>query len=85
MTKRIKTVNRTIAKSRNCRVKYGLPIDFEILEVNIRHNDRIYHYEVEARYLSHTKDSIHFYPQVDNGNLSIRWDSGIAPFIKLIH
>ncbi len=85
MNKQRKTVNRTIANSRNCRVKYGLPIDFDILEVNIRHDEHIYHYEVEAKYLSTSTDSIHFYPEITNGKLTIRWDNGIAPYIKLIY
>lgn len=85
MEKKIKTVNRTIANSRNCRVKFGLPIDFDTLEVNIRHNDRIYRYEVAAEYLPETTDSIRFYPKITNGNLTIRWNNGIAPYIKLIN
>lgn len=85
MDKQIKTVNRTIADSRKCRVKFGLSVDFDTLEVNIRHNDRIYHYEVAAEYLPRTTDSIHFYPEITNGNLTIRWNNEIAPYIKLIN
>lgn len=85
MEKKIKTVNRTIANSRNCRVKFGLPIDFNTLEVNIRYNNRIFRYEVAAEYLPKTTDSIRFYPEISNGNLTIRWNNEIAPYIKLIH
>lgn len=33
--------NRKIAKSKNCRVKYGNPKDFKTLQVRITHEDTV--------------------------------------------
>ncbi len=76
--------NRRIAKSKNCRVKYGNPKDFKTLQVRITHEDKVYTYEIDSEKLSVEKDSIHFYPKVESGKLSIQWDQETADNIKLI-
>ncbi len=76
--------NRRIAKSKNCRVKYGNPKDFKTLQVRITHEDKVYTYEIDSEKLSVEKKSIHFYPKVESGKLSIQWDQETADNIKLI-
>ncbi|KGN87413.1 hypothetical protein HQ46_06270 [Porphyromonas gulae] len=76
--------NRRIAKSKNCRVKYGNPKDFKTLQVRITHEDTVYTYEIDSEKLSVEKDSIHFYPKVISGELFIRWDQETEENIKLI-
>ncbi len=74
--------NRRIAKSKNCRVKYGNPKDFKTLQVRITHEDKVYTYEIDSEKLSVEKDSIHFYPKVESGELSIWWDQETEKNIK---
>lgn len=80
----IKTVNRTIAASNNCRCKYGDASKFDILQVNINFNGNVESWQVESKYLSKNKDSIHFYPSIIDGKLSIRWDNGVTSYIHKI-
>ena len=82
MAFQIKTVNRNIAKSENCRCKYGKPIKFDILQVNITYNGETLSYQVDAKHLSPDKDSIYFYPSVENGCLHIEWNKDIANYIR---
>jgi len=84
MALQIKTVNRNIRKSEKCRCKYGKPIRFDILQVNIKYNGDILTFEVDSKYLSPEKDSIYFYPSVENGKLEIRWNKDIADYIHII-
>lgn len=78
---KIKTVNRNIALSKNCRCKYGDASMFDILQVNINFNGNVESWQVEAKHLSTNKDSIHFYPFINEGKLTIKWDNGVSSYI----
>ncbi len=84
MAVQIKTINRNIAKSEKCRCKYGKSIKFDILQVNITYNGKTSSYQIESENLSTDKDSIYFYPTIDNGCLYIKWNEGIANYIHRI-
>ena len=79
-----KIVERVIRKSTNCRVRYGLPINFKTLKINIIYNGIRYVYEVDSQYLSLKTDSVRFYPRISNGSLEICWVRWISDHIKLI-
>lgn len=80
-----KIVNRTIAKSDNCKVQYGDSSKFDILVVNITFNGNTTTYKIESKYLSTDTESIHFRPKVStDGNLRIEWTKAVAPFIKRV-
>ncbi len=80
----IKTVNRNIAKSKNCRCKYGDASMFDILQVNINYNENVERWQIESKYLSMNKDSIHFYPSISDGKLFIKWNNEVSPYIHKI-
>ena len=82
MENRIKIINRRIAKSEKCRCKYGIPITFDILQVNINYNGTITSYQIEAEKLSLQKDSIYFYPSIANGKLNIKWNKEVEEYIR---
>lgn len=84
MELQIKTVNRNIAKSEKCRCKYGKPIRFDVLKVNITYNGEITSYQIDSKHLSPDKDSIYFYPSIVNGRLEIQWNKEITDFIHRI-
>ena len=84
MESQIKTVNRNIAKSEKCRCKYGKPIRFNILQLNITYNGETSSYQIEAKHLSPDKDSIYFYPSIKNGQLEIQWNKEVADYIHKI-
>ena len=84
MALQIKIVNRNIGKSENCRCKYGKPIEFDILQVNITYKGETLCYQVDAKHLSPDKDSVYFYPSIENGHLVIQWNKDIADFIHRI-
>ncbi|MBR5061445.1 MAG: hypothetical protein IKX24_04795 [Prevotella sp.] len=84
MASKIKVVNRNIANSDNCRCKYGKPISFDILQVNISYNGETLTYQIDSKYLSHDKDSIYFYPSIKNGILDIQWNKEVADYIHRI-
>lgn len=79
-----KVVRRKIGKSQNCRCKYGLPIDFDELVVEITHEDKTTRYAIDAKNLNTERDSIYFRPKIINGQLRIDWCSKVAPYIKQI-
>lgn len=84
MESQIKTVNRNIAKSEKCRCKYGKPIRFNILQLNITYNGETSSCQIEAKHLSPDKDSIYFYPSIKNGQLEIQWNEEVADYIHKI-
>ena len=85
MEPRVKVVNRNIARSRNCRCKYNNPKDFDFLLVNINYNGKISSYYIESEYLSSSKDSIHFYPEInEDGQLSISWSRDVEGHMKKV-
>lgn len=84
MAVRIKTINRNIAKSEKCRCKYGKSVEFDILQVNITYNGKTSSYQIESEHLSPDKNSINFYPKIDNGCLDIKWNEEIANYIHRI-
>lgn len=84
MALQIKIVNRNIRKSENCRCKYGKPIKFDILQVNITYKEETLCYQVDAKHLSPDKDSVYFYPSIENGQLVIQWNKDIVDFIHRI-
>jgi len=84
MESQIKTVNRNIAKSEKCRCKYGKPIRFNILQLNITYNGETSSYQIEAKHLSPDKDSIYFYPSTENGCLEIQWNKEVADYIHRV-
>lgn len=84
MPQRIKTINRNIANSKKCRCKYDEPTKFDILRVNISFNGETVSYQVDSKDLSPNKDSIYFYPSINNGSLEIQWNKEIADHIYRI-
>ena len=76
--------SRTLRESENCRIKYGDPRSFDILNIKITEGSDVYVYQIEAKHLSTQTDSIHFYPTKTNGKLNIEWVKWAAPYIKLI-
>lgn len=84
MEQKIKYVNRTIRVSEECRCKYKDATSFDILQVNITFNGIATSYQVDAKHLSRSKDSIYFYPTTVGDKLSIEWNKEIAPYIHKI-
>jgi hypothetical protein len=84
MVLQIKTVNRNIAISKNCRCKYGKLIKFDILQINITYNGDTSSYQVDAKHLSPDKDSIYFYPSIENRQLEIQWNKDVVDCIHRI-
>lgn len=86
MALQIKTVNRNILKSEKCRCRYRYhkPIKFDILQVNITYNGETSCYQVDAKHLSPDKDSIYFYPSIENGQLEVKWNEEVADYIHRI-
>ena len=76
---------RVIKKSENCRIKYGDCRSFDILEITIKDGDDTYIYQVEAKHLSTEVDSVHFYPQRENGMLKVKWVEWVAPYMNLVY
>lgn len=79
-----KIIRRQIGKSKQCRCKYGLPIDFDELVVEITYEDKVIRYAINAEHLNHEKDSTYFYPKIVDGQLQIKWCSKVASFMRQV-